>query len=88
MFYSRFDSLNHFFDTAQASPEILRQLQISNLKAAYLAKGGSFNILNKFIKDLLGDKQGTEEDLFAKLVQGINKGLDEFRSQKNKQNSN
>ena len=85
LFYSKFSSLNSFYNMSQATPENLKNLQIKNLRQAYANKE-SFTQLNKFIQDLMGDKQGTEEDLFAKLVQGVNEGLDEFRKAENKQN--
>lgn len=88
LFYGKLSSLNNFYDVSKASPEILKEMQIRNLKAAYASKGASYEALNAFLKDLLGTTQGTEDDLFAKLTNGINKGLDEFRSAKNKENKN
>lgn len=88
LFYNKFLPLNDFFDSTLASPEILKNLQIQTLRKSYLNKGKTYETLNIFLKELMGNSQGTEDDLFAKLVQGINKGLDEFRSAENKENKN
>lgn len=88
LFYGDLTSLNSFYDVSKASPEILKEMQIANLKNAYASKGASYETLNSFLKDLLGTTQGTDDDLFAKLTNGINKGLDEFRSAEFKENKN
>ena len=88
LFYNKFLPLNNFFDSNLATPEILKNMQIEVLKKSYLNKGKTYETLNNFLKKLMGDSQGTEDDLFAKLVQGINKGLDEFRARENKENKN
>lgn len=87
LFYDDFISLNEFFDISLATPANLLDIQKKTLYASYNQKD-SYKHLNKFITQLLGEKQGTEEDLFAKLVNGINEGLDQFRSSKNKINKN
>lgn len=87
LFYGSLNSLNEFYDTSQASPEILKQLQITGLKQAYANKGAAYQQLNNFLSQMLGSTQGTEEDLFAKLVQGINEGLEGFRSKENRINA-
>ena len=83
LFYKKFESLNSFFESTKASPENLYNTQKQVLIAAYSGKE-PYKQLNQFLKDVLGDKQGTEEDLFARLVKGINEGLDAFRSRENK----
>ena len=88
LFYGSFSSLNQFYDTSLATPELLRQIQIRQLKQAYQNKGTSYAVLNKFLQQMLGASQGTDNDLFAKLVNGINKGIDEFKSAANKSNQN
>lgn len=87
LFYNEFSSLNDFFDTSLAEPSKLLEIQKKQLYANYNQKE-SYQHLNNFITELLGDKQGTEEDLFAQLINGINEGLDEFRSNMNKINKN
>ena len=86
LFYNELTPLNEFYDTTKASPEILKQLQIQELKKMYANKGEAYEQLNKFLRKLLGSTQGTEDDLFAKLVKGINAGLDEFKTSEHKHN--
>lgn len=85
LFYGSFKTLNDFYNTSGATPEILKNLQVEALRKAYGNKA-AYAQLNQFLQEMMGSKQGTEEDLFAKLVQGINKGLDEFRKNANKEN--
>ena len=85
LFYSEFSTLNDFYNISNATPEILKNLQIENLRKSYGNKA-AYAQLNQFLQEMMGSNQGTEEDLFAKLVQGINKGLDEFRKNENKEN--
>lgn len=87
LFYDDFISLNNFFDTSLATPANLLDIQKKTLYANYNQKD-SYKHLNNFITQLLGDKQGTEEDLFARLVNGINEGLDQFRSNTKQINKN
>lgn len=88
LFYGSLNALNSFYDVSKASPEMLKQIQIAELKALYAAKGDAYTQLNNFLQDLLGTSQATEDDLFAKLVNGINEGLDQWRGKGNKVNPN
>lgn len=81
LFYNKYNSLNEFFDIAKADPQTLKEIQTKELRLMYKTKGAGYEQLNKFLKDILGDKQGTEEDLFAILVNTINEGLDEWRKE-------
>lgn len=75
LFYGKFNSLNNFFDSnLLATPAKLKEIQIKTLQAAYKQKE-SYKKLNNFIVSMMGKKIGTEEDLFAQLVNGINRGL-------------
>lgn len=84
LFYGGLKDLNTFYNENNASPEILKAIQIQELKTAYANKGGAYAALNNFLQTMLGSTQGTEEDLFAKLVQGINEGLNGFKSKENR----
>ena len=88
LFYGKLASLNNFYDVTKASPTVLKDIQIKQLKAMYMAKGQSYIQLNNFLKELLGSTQSTEDDIFARLVNGINKGLDQWRGKENKINKN
>ena len=88
LFYGSLSSLNEFYDTSLATPEILRSIQVEELRKIYKNKGLGYERLNEFLRTALGDTQGTENDLFAKLVNGINEGLDQFRNRENKINKN
>lgn len=75
LFYDNFDKLNNFFDNESASPEILLRIQVDALKKSYQGKK-AVEQLNSFLNSLIGEAyKGTDNDLFAKLVQGINAGL-------------
>lgn len=88
LFYGKLSSLNEFYDITKASPTILKNLQIQQLKNLYSLKGQGYTQLNNFLQELLGSSQATDDDLFARLTNGINKGLDEFRGAENKINKN
>lgn len=75
LFYDKLAPLNNFFDNDSASPEIFLKIQVDALKEAYAGKK-AVEQLNKFLDSLIGEaNKGTDNDLFAKLVQGINNGL-------------
>ena len=85
LFYNSFEDLNNFLTKDKLedmSPTSLWSLQVKILKNSYTKKA-SYGKLNDFIKQLYKNEDdiGTEEDLFAKLVNGINKGLDFFDSE-------
>lgn len=75
LFYDKLAPLNDFFDNESASPEVLLKIQVDALKQSYYGKK-AVEQLNKFLDSLIGEAdKGTDRDLFAKLVQGINAGL-------------
>lgn len=75
IFYGRLKDLNKFFDNKQASPEVLLKMQVDALKQSYQGKK-AVEQLNNFLNSLVGEAyKGTDNDLFAKLVKGINSGL-------------
>ena len=83
LFYDKLAPLNNFFDNDSASPEIFLKIQIDALKEAYAGKK-AVEQLNKFLDSLIGEaNKGTDNDLFAKLVQGINNGLNGWHNASN-----
>lgn len=83
LFYDKLAPLNNFFDNDSASPEIFLKIQVDALKEAYAGKK-AVEQLNKFLDSLIGEaNKGTDNDLFAKLVQGINNGLNGWHNASN-----
>lgn len=73
LFYGDLSALNDLFDAIDADPASLRRTQQNKLRNLYKKKN-AYEKLNTFIKTMLKGKQGTEEDIFARLVKGINTG--------------
>lgn len=83
LFYNSFEDLNNFLTKDKLedmSPTSLWSLQVKTLRKSYTK--ASYKKLNNFINKLQDKNNiGTEQDLFAKLVNGINNGLTLFDSE-------